>query len=157
MGAPGTPGSIVLLTRLARSVYRRSSDGLLGIRLKHFITLSHLRDQGAVSQQALGETLCLDANNLVLLLNELEASGLIERRRDPQDRRRHIVEITHAGLGALDQAELAMETIENDVLGSLSLEERASLRALLSRALGECAAEHLQAAGFPAASLARAG
>src|ERR1039458_10241130 len=46
-----TAGSIVLLTRLAKIVYRRSTEELLGMRLRHFITLSYLRDQAGVPQR----------------------------------------------------------------------------------------------------------
>ena len=64
-----TTGSIVLLTRLARVVYRGSPESLLGIRLKELGVLAYLRDSGRVSQQALAEGLCTDANTCVLLLN----------------------------------------------------------------------------------------
>ena len=77
-----TTGSIVLLTRLARLVYRRSTEDLLGIRLKQLAALAYLRDHEAASQQALMQAFCLDANSCVLLLNELEAAGFAERRRD---------------------------------------------------------------------------
>ena len=87
-----------------------------------------LRDHDGASQQALGEALCIDANNLVLLLNELEAAGFAERRRDPLDRRRHLVDITAAGPRALERAERAQQTIEDDVLGALDPDERATLR-----------------------------
>jgi DNA-binding MarR family transcriptional regulator len=56
-------------------------------------------------------------------------------RGDPTDRRRHLVEITGAGVTALEQAELAQASIEDEVLAALSSEERATLRALLARAL----------------------
>ncbi|HYZ01191.1 MAG TPA: MarR family transcriptional regulator, partial [Candidatus Binatia bacterium] len=55
--------------------------------------------------------------------------------RDANDRRRHIVEMTPAGEQALAQAERALEAVEDEVLGALSQEERATLRALLNRAL----------------------
>ena len=42
-------GSIVLLTRLARVVYRRSTEELLGIRLKELMALASLRDRGVVT------------------------------------------------------------------------------------------------------------
>ena len=135
MGTPPAPGSIVLLTRLARLVYRRSTEDLLGIRLKELMALAYLRDHAPASQQALSEAMHLDANNCVLLLNELEGSGYATRQRDPTDRRRHIVELTEAGRQALEHAEQAQQTIEGDVLGALSATERASLRDLLSRAL----------------------
>jgi DNA-binding MarR family transcriptional regulator len=128
-------GSILLLTRLARVVYRASTEELLGIRLKELATLAYLRDHEESSQQALTQALMLDANSCVLLLNELEASGYAERHRDPDDRRRHIVALTPAGRQALERAERAQESIEDEVLAALDPEERAALRTLLSRAL----------------------
>jgi DNA-binding MarR family transcriptional regulator len=130
-----TTGSIVLLTRLARLVYRRSTEDLLGIRLKELAALAYLRDHEAASQQALMQAFCLDANSCVLLLNELEDAGFAERRRDASDRRRHLVAITPAGRQALERAERAQESIEDDVLAALGPAERAALRDLLSRAL----------------------
>jgi DNA-binding MarR family transcriptional regulator len=129
------PGSMVLLTRLAKQVYRRSDEHLLGMHLRHLITLSYLRDHVGCPQQELAEVLCMDANNVVLLLNELEDLGYTSRQRDPDDRRRHRVELTRAGTKALLSAERAQEAIEDDVLQALNAEERATLWRLLSRAL----------------------
>jgi DNA-binding MarR family transcriptional regulator len=129
-------GSMVLLTRLNRLVYRHATEEALGMRLKQFALLSMLRDQGSVSQQALGEQMHVDANNLVLLLNDAEANGWVERRRDPTDRRRHIVVLTDAGVEALKRAEEAIEDVEDQVLGPLNAEERATLRRLLQKAAG---------------------
>src|ERR1700722_8438951 len=99
------PGSLALLSRLAKMVYRRSSEERLGMTLRHFVTLSSLRDHPSAPQQDLGDALCIDASNLVLLLNEVESVGLAERRRDPADRRRHLVRLTAAGETALRLAE----------------------------------------------------
>lgn len=132
---PYTPGSMVLLTRLAKQVYRQSSDELLGMHLRHLMTLSYLRDHDDAPQQELAEAFCMDANNVVLLLNELEDRGHISRRRDPTDRRRHRVELTAAGRRALMGAERAQESIEDEVLGALDANERATLWRLLTRAL----------------------
>jgi DNA-binding MarR family transcriptional regulator len=71
----------------------------------------------------------------VLLLNELEQLDYVARLRDPHDRRRHVVRITPAGRKALNRAERAQETIEDDVLGALDEQERKTLRELLMRAL----------------------
>ena len=130
-----SPGSMVLLTRLARVVHRRSTEQLLGMRVKQFATLCFVRDHGGVLQSDLAEALYMDANNLVLLLNDLEAHGWIERRRDPEDRRRHIVEVTPSGERAIERAEHSMESIEEDVLSGLSGKERETLRRLLAKAL----------------------
>jgi DNA-binding MarR family transcriptional regulator len=127
--------SVVLLARLAKVVNRRSSEELLGMRLRHFVALSYLRDHAHAPQQQLCEMLCIDANNLVLLLNALEHSGLVQRRRDPGDRRRHLVELTHAGARALERAEQAQASVEDELLAPLSMQERATLHDLLSRAL----------------------
>ena len=54
-----------------------------------------MRENGGVTgQQELATELGVDRTNLVGLLNELEAEGLILRRRAAEDRRRHIVELT---------------------------------------------------------------
>jgi MarR family transcriptional regulator, temperature-dependent positive regulator of motility len=126
---------MVLLTRLAKQVYRRSSEELLGMHLRHLMTLSYLRDHDHSPQQELAEALCMDANNVVLLLNELEDRGHIARLRDPGDRRRHLVELTAAGRQALKSAEKAQEGIEDEVLQALDPQERAILWQLLTRAL----------------------
>jgi DNA-binding MarR family transcriptional regulator len=97
--------------------------------------LAHLREHSPVPQQELGEMLCIDANNLVLLLNELESREFAYRRRDPADRRRHLVEITDEGLRAFQKAEHGIESVEDDVLGSLTGRERLELQGLLTKAL----------------------
>jgi DNA-binding MarR family transcriptional regulator len=126
---------MALLTRLAKQVYRRSSEELLGMHMRHLMALSYVRDHDGGPQQELAEALCMDANNVVLLLNELEQAGYVARRRDPDDRRRHRVELTPAGAKALANAEHAQETIEDDVLQALDADERATLWRLLTRAL----------------------
>jgi DNA-binding MarR family transcriptional regulator len=139
---------MVLLTRLAKQVYRRSGEDLLGMHLRHLVALSYVRDHDACPQHELAEAFCMDANNVVLLLNELEQLGHVTRLRDPSDRRRHLVALTPAGAKALSLAERAQEAIEDDVLQALDGEERATLWRLLTRALrgvepadGDCAVQ----------------
>ena len=131
----GTTGTIVLLTRLARAVYMRSSVDLVGMNLRNMVTLAYLRDHPSASQQTMTEDLSMDSNTGVLVLNDLEDLEYVERRRDPADRRRHIVDITEAGLEALEAAESAQGSIEDEILGGLSHPERAELRRLLVQAL----------------------
>jgi DNA-binding MarR family transcriptional regulator len=126
---------MVLLTRLAKQVYRRSSDELLGMQLRHLVALSYVRDHDACPQHELAEAFCMDANNVVLLLNEIEQLDYVTRLRDPSDRRRHLVQLTPAGAEALSLAERAQEAIEDDILQALDDEERATLWQLLTRAL----------------------
>jgi DNA-binding MarR family transcriptional regulator len=130
-------GTITLLSRLSKSVYRKTPESMLGMSLRHFMALSYVADPGGISQQQLAEILCIDANNTVLLLNEMESEGLIRRVRDPSDRRRHLVEATDHGREVLLRAQRARETVEDEVLGALTAPERATLHRLLAKALGD--------------------
>jgi DNA-binding MarR family transcriptional regulator len=136
MTTAAATGSMNLLTRLSRDVYRRATEDVIGIRLKQFVALDYLREQGGTTQQQLGDTLHLDRNNCVILLNDLEEDGYVARRRDPTDRRRHLVEMTPEGEQALKVAEEKLETLEDQVIGNLSPDERATLAELLRKALG---------------------
>jgi DNA-binding MarR family transcriptional regulator len=96
-----------------------------------------LRDYGGMPQHALATALEMDRTNLVGLLNELESQNLVARRRSPEDRRRHVVELTAAGAKKLAKAEDAIAGVEDDVLGGLSDLERRQLYDLLHRATRE--------------------
>src|SRR3954454_16165431 len=129
-------GTIGLLMRLTRLIHRRETEDVIGMKLKHFIVLTQVRDfGGTVSQKALGESLNFDANNLVLLLNDIEIDDRIRRERDPADRRRHVVVITKQGEKDLERAEELLETLEDALFAGLDAGERATLRTLMSRAL----------------------
>ena len=145
---------MILLARLAKQVMRRSSSELLGMDLRLLMALSYLADHDGAPQQELVDALCMDAKNVVLLLNELEDCGHLIRRRDSEDRRRHRVHITPAGRQALQRAASAQGDIEDDVLQALDADERATLCKLLTSALR--GAEHAAAeAGRPTLSSAR--
>jgi DNA-binding MarR family transcriptional regulator len=132
---PGTPSAMILLPRVAKQIMRRANPEVLGIDLRLLMALSYLGDHDGAPQQELVDALCMDAKNVVLLLNELEDFGHLVRRRDSEDRRRHRVHITPAGRRALERAAKAQEDIEDEVLQALDAEERATLWMLLSRAL----------------------
>jgi DNA-binding MarR family transcriptional regulator len=125
-----------LLDHLARRMRLRAEAVLapLGLRPRHLVALTVLRDRGGSTQQALAATLDMDATNIVGLLNELEAEKLIERRRSPEDRRRHVVELTAAGAQQLTEVECAMAAVEEDVLGALDASQRETLYHLLQQA-----------------------
>jgi DNA-binding MarR family transcriptional regulator len=127
-----------LLDYLAR-VGRRAAEASMGpggLRPRHLIALKLLQEHGSLSQQALAETLSLDPSNVVGLLNDLEERGLITRRRDPEDRRRHIVEVSSLGQAELELANARLRCVEDNLLTALSAEERATLYELLVRAVG---------------------
>ena len=129
--------TMFLLPRLAKQVMRRSDPERLGLDLRLVMALSYVADHDDTPQQQLVDALCMDAKNVVLLLNELEDQGLVIRRRDSEDRRRHRVHITPAGQDALMRAGEAMQEVEDQVLQGLNADERATLWKLLARALHE--------------------
>jgi MarR family transcriptional regulator, lower aerobic nicotinate degradation pathway regulator len=125
-----------LLDHLARRMRLRAEAVLapLGLRPRHLVALTVLRDRGGTTQQALATTLEMDGTNVVGLLNELEADNLVERRRSPRDRRRHVVELTDAGVKRLVKAEFALAAVEDEVLGALDESQRETLYNLLQQA-----------------------
>jgi DNA-binding MarR family transcriptional regulator len=153
-GSSCTPGTMALMSRLAKQFYRRSDEDKLGMQLRHLVALSYVSDHDRCPQQDLADAFCMDANNVVLLLNELEELGYVTRVRDPHDRRRHLVQITKSGLRAFERAQRASEGIEDEVLRALEPAERETLLRLLNRAL--LAAEPLEAGSRPAKAPAAA-
>jgi DNA-binding MarR family transcriptional regulator len=130
-----TVSSMVLLPRLTKQMLRRTSAEALGMDLRLLMALSYLGDHDGAPQHELVDALCMDAKNVVLLLNELEEGGYLVRRRDSEDRRRHRVHITADGRQALERASRTLDELEDEVLGALDAEERAVLWGLLARAL----------------------
>jgi DNA-binding MarR family transcriptional regulator len=135
MSTESGPGLIELLTQLQKSFYKRTSEDVLGMRMRQYLALAKVRDHVGISQQELAEMMLLDSNAVVLLLNELEDLGYSLRRRDPEDRRRHIVELAEAGREAVARAEMGRKSIEDELLGGLTAEEKVTLRKLLTQAL----------------------
>jgi DNA-binding MarR family transcriptional regulator len=128
-------GFVSLLTQIYKALNRRTGEELLGMRFKPYMTLGYIRDHPGATQQELESALFMDANSVVLILNELEAARFSMRRRDPNDRRRHLVEITESGRKALERADKARESLEDEILGDLSVDERRTLRQLLEKVL----------------------
>jgi DNA-binding MarR family transcriptional regulator len=138
-GAPPAHLSAPLMQHLGRRLRSDAEAELaktFGLRDRHLIALTLLREFGEQSQADLAGTLRVDPTSLVGLLNELEAAGLVERRRTPRDRRRHIVALTVAGMGRLADIERALAVSEQRVLSGLDPTEQATLHALLQKATG---------------------
>jgi DNA-binding MarR family transcriptional regulator len=141
---PGLPGPLprellaspgFLLARVGFAIKGRSITAFAqqGFTPYHFSVLA-LLDEGARETQAtIADALRLDRSQLVGLLDGLEERGLIERRRDPHDRRRQAVSLTGAGQQTLVELRATVKKIEDEFLAPLSASERETLRVLLLR------------------------
>ena len=123
-----------LLARHGNIANRRIQEAIaeLGLGQRHGVVLLHL-DGGPVSQQFLVETLAIDPSQVVAVLNDLERDELALRRRDPDDRRRHIVEVTARGRAAIESIAQAVSAVERELFADLGPAEVALLRDLLNR------------------------
>jgi DNA-binding MarR family transcriptional regulator len=101
--------------------------------------LLELRAQ-SLAQQALGEA-GLDACQLVGLLNDLEVEELVVRRRDPSDRRRHVVEISDLRRSRLQQTDRAMAPIDDGLMSRLTPAQRSEFVSLLRFVVGRGASD----------------
>src|ERR1700690_2505156 len=88
-----------LLKRLGWTIKERAHDALesTGLSPQHHAVLSLLDERACGAQGMLADALGYDRSQMVGLLDELEEQGLIARKRDPDDRRRHVVKLTPAG------------------------------------------------------------
>jgi MarR family transcriptional regulator, lower aerobic nicotinate degradation pathway regulator len=97
----------------------------------HYAILLALDEGGHETQGAIADALGYDRGQLVGLLDELEERGLIVRRRDPDDRRRHLVEMTTDGKRKLRRLRTLAAENEDHFLEPLTRAEREQLHALL--------------------------
>jgi len=124
-----------LLKRLGFAVKERTMRAYEGVGLHpyHHAILVALDEGSRETQGSIADSLGYDRGQLVGLLDELEEKGLVERRRDPNDRRRHIVRLTNDGKKMLRRVRALAREMEDDFFSPLSEKERASLHGHLLR------------------------
>ena len=122
-----------LLKRLGFAAKERATDSFenTGLSPYHFAVLLALAEDSHETQGAIADSLGYDRGQLVGLLDELEERGLVERRRDPVDRRRQLVSMTPAGKRELARLRALSRTLENELLGPLDDRQREELYDLL--------------------------
>jgi len=125
----------LLLARLGQESTARFRRSLrpLNVGAQQFIVLKQLQVFGSCSQGELADALGIDYSNLASVTGQLYGRGLIERDRDPADRRRYVVQLTAEGVQLLADADNAIKAGEEDMLQSLEDSEREQLWELLRR------------------------
>jgi DNA-binding MarR family transcriptional regulator len=122
-----------LLKRLGWMVKERAmtayGDG--GLTPYHHAVLIVLGEHTPETQAEIADALGYDRSHLVGILDELEERGLVERRRDPADRRRHLVTLTSDGKRALSKLRAIAARVDDEFLAPLDAKQRDALHALL--------------------------
>ena len=103
----------------------------LGLSPKGLGALSVLAEEGPLSQQRLGARQGIDRTTMVAVVDELENSGLVERRRDPGDRRAYSLQATAKGRRVLKEAVESASRAEEEFLAVIPAQERAQLKRTL--------------------------
>src|SRR5712692_6099753 len=124
-----------LIARLGYAIKVRVVDELeqAGFSLYHYSVLATLGEGARATQATIADTLRLDRSQLVGVLDELEDQGLVERRRDQSDRRRHTVSLTPSGRKQLVKMRTIVKRIEDQFLKPLDDKSRTALHDTLLR------------------------
>ncbi len=127
----------LLVNRLGSQILSRASAGFdaLGLDGRDYATLAVLADDHPPSQQELADLLGLVPAAIVPLVDGLQDRGLVERQRDPADRRRTAVLLTDHGVARLAQADAVAADVEQDVFSTLSATERDALHDAVRRVM----------------------
>ncbi|MFC9981254.1 MarR family winged helix-turn-helix transcriptional regulator [Gordonia sp. NPDC127522] len=108
-----------------------------GLKLAHNAVLTALVDFGPAAQQDLAESLRIDKSHLVKHIDLLEARGWLRRESDPDDRRRHRINLTTTGRRQARDLQRVAQQSQRDFLRSLDSAEQATLIELLTRVLAD--------------------
>src|SRR5690348_16297761 len=140
VSAPHPGGGVAfLLVQLGFHVAQRFGERLkpLGLEQRQAGMLVRLAENDGRSQQAIAELMGLNPSRMVFLTDELEKLGLVERRRNPADRRSHALHLTEAGAAMLARVRELTRDHEASVTAGLSGAERDQLTSLLQRLAGD--------------------
>ena len=124
-----------LLARVGMAVKMQVIDELeqAGCGVYEYAVLATLSEGAQETQAAIADALSVDRSQLVHVLDDLEEHGLIERKRDLNDRRRHTVSITAEGKRRLVTLRSTVKRIEESILEPLDEKTRKGLHEALYR------------------------
>jgi DNA-binding MarR family transcriptional regulator len=127
-----------LLSWMGRKTASGFAEALqpLGLRPPHFGILNLVAARPGITQQELVAGSLIDPSSMVAVIDELEELGLAERRRHPQDRRKHAVYVTAKGRRTLGRAREVAVAYADELLAPLDADEQETLRLLLRKLAG---------------------
>jgi MarR family transcriptional regulator for hemolysin len=142
MPRPPRPPIGLQLTRTARSVSRAFDDALAqaGGSLPVWLVLLALKSQPPGNQRDLAEAVGIREATLTHHLNTMDSRGLVTRRRDPANRRVHLVELTADGEATFRRLRSAAVAFDQRLRRGLSDEDVDRLDGLLGRLEGNVTA-----------------
>jgi DNA-binding MarR family transcriptional regulator len=128
-------GAAFLLAQLGAHGARRFGERVakIGLTPADAGLLRKVASDPGVSQQALAEHLGIMPSRMVALVDELEAKGILERRRSTEDRRNYALHLTDRGRDLIAQLSRIAVGHEEDLCAALNNEERIQLRDLCRR------------------------
>lgn len=139
-GPPGLHSSLMrhtgfLISRMGMVAQKRFAERLesLGLTTRMWGVLNVLAAEGELTQHALGKCVGIDPSSMVSTIDELEAKGLAERRRHPNDRRAHAMHLTEKGKQTLTRGRQLASSAQEELLSPLDADERAQLHDMLLR------------------------
>ena len=109
----------------------------LGLEQRQAGMLLRLAVNQGRSQQAIAEMIGVNATRMVFLVDELEKLGLVERRRNPADRRSHALYLTSTGTATVDRVRAIAAEHEAALAAGLTAGEQEQLIGLLRRIAAE--------------------
>jgi len=123
------------MTRVSRIVSRAFDDALAeaGGSLPVWLVLISLKSGQLASQRELADAIGIQGATLTHHLDAMESAGLVTRRRDPENRRLHLVELTPAGDALFARMRDAAMAFDERLRAGLSQPEVAQLEELLAR------------------------
>jgi MarR family transcriptional regulator, transcriptional regulator for hemolysin len=135
MPAPARPPVGLQLARAAKSVSRAFDDALTeaGGSLPVWLVLISLKGHRLTSQRQLADAVGIREATLTHHLNAMDAQGLITRRRDPANRRVHLVELTADGEATFRRLRSAALAFDQRLRRGISGADVANLEDLLGR------------------------
>ena len=108
----------------------------LGVSPRAFAVLSNLAGADGQSQQQLADTLGIHRNNMVGLVDELEAAGWVRRHRSQRDRRAFDVRLTRAGSDVVARVSELIPALDREVGQGLTEAEKQTAVTLLQKMAG---------------------